>query len=244
MLSSSSDSLPDFDSPGSSSESPIERQDIGESLEVPQKQQQQPDFSLLSDQPHDVPLSTSSESVLENDRPQSAHCAAEQEPKQYRTERASTLTLEDCTTMVQGEEAAKEATRREAQNALKSFYDERRSRIEENKKANLAEVDKLEARKQQTWAKAASKDTPWVVITQHVNFQSINRSSSSESQSASAGEGQLRRTRDLDAEIGNRHRMKLLMKELRHAELKGSVASAATTRALAKQGSEESLISE
>ncbi|KAF4680573.1 hypothetical protein FOZ60_013250 [Perkinsus olseni] len=242
MLSSSSDSLPDFDSPGSSSESPIERRDIGESLEAPQKQQQ-PDFSLLSDQPHDVPVSTSSESALENDRPQS-DSAAEQEPKQYRTERASTLTLEDCTTMVQEEEAAKEATRREAQNALKSFYEERRSRIEENKKANLAEVDKLEARKQQTWAKAAAKDTPWVVITQHVNFQSINRSSSVESQSASASEGHLRRTRDLDAEIGNRQRMKLLMKELRHAELKGSVASAGTARALAKQGSEESLLSE
>ncbi|KAF4715953.1 hypothetical protein FOZ63_009247 [Perkinsus olseni] len=117
MLSSSSDSLPDFDSPGSSSESPIERRDIGESLEAPQKQQQ-PDFSLLSDQPHDVPVSTSSEPALENDRPQS-DSAAEQEPKQYRTERASTLTLEDCTTMVQEEEAAKEATRREAQNALK-----------------------------------------------------------------------------------------------------------------------------
>ncbi|KAF4733845.1 hypothetical protein FOZ63_025015, partial [Perkinsus olseni] len=110
--------------------------------------------------------------------------------------------------------------------------------------ANLAEVDKLEARKQQTWAKAAAKETPWVVITQHVNFQSFNRSSSVESQSAAASDGQLRRTRDLDAEIGNRQRMKLLMKELRHAELKGGVASAGTSRALAKQGSEESLISE
>ncbi|KAF4659173.1 hypothetical protein FOL47_007702, partial [Perkinsus chesapeaki] len=156
----------------------------------------------------------------------------EPEKKQYRNARAaSMLSSEQCMTMVKEEETAKQTTRREAQDALKSFYATRQSRIDENKKANLNEQDKLLKSKESTWAKATANETKkGGRLEAHCdrisgNFALVTIARGSSIESLGSGEGgqqqqqQSRRGKDMDG--GNtKQRMKLLMQELRNEELK------------------------
>ncbi|EER04863.1 hypothetical protein Pmar_PMAR013156, partial [Perkinsus marinus ATCC 50983] len=151
MLSSESDSPIDFDTSGSDSV-PDQLDGPVLSLESPLKQSDGPPIvddnlvveSNVSD--HAAVDSTSSDSK-------------QQEEQQHRTVRPSTLTQDDCMTLAQEEDEAKKTIRREAQEAIKSFYDERQCRIEENKKNNLAEMEKIESSKLRMLDKAASNKT-------------------------------------------------------------------------------------
>ncbi|EER13494.1 hypothetical protein Pmar_PMAR000081 [Perkinsus marinus ATCC 50983] len=210
MLSSESDSPIDFDTSGSDSV-PDQLDGPVLPLESPLKQSDGP--PIVDDNPI-VESNVSDHAAVDSTSSDSKH---HQQEQQHRTVRTSTLTEDDCMTLAQEEDEAKKTIRREAQEAIKSFYDERQCRIEENKKNNLAEMENIESSKLRMLDKAASNKTPWVVIAEHVNFVSLSRGISVESQ-GSSGE-QVRRSKDLDAEVGTRSRMKMLMKELRNDEV-------------------------